>query len=102
MNRLELEALVHRRRQETGRNFEKDHSMEECIEYIIVTCMVCDPPREVAVPSDRIADQNSFYICTVCRDRVLKRIEREKLYGQGGRRLEHGESIDWDVHENVT
>lgn len=87
-----LEALVHSRRQEPERNFEKGHSMEECVERILVTCGTCDPPRVVAVPSDWIVDQSSFYVCTVCLGRVLKRIEREELFGVA-RRLGHGEGV---------
>ena len=34
MNRLELEREVERRRQVVGRSFEKEHSMDECIEWL--------------------------------------------------------------------
>lgn len=34
MNRLELEAIVYRRREEKGRNFENTHSMDESVERL--------------------------------------------------------------------
>lgn len=32
--RLELERIVENRRQAEGRNFEKEHSMDECVERL--------------------------------------------------------------------
>ena len=31
MNRLEAEMIVHERHRQEGRNFEKEHSMDECV-----------------------------------------------------------------------
>lgn len=36
MSRIELEALVRLERQQLGRNFYKEHSMDECIARLLM------------------------------------------------------------------
>lgn len=45
MNRIELEAVVHARRQQEGRNFEKDHSLAECVERLAPAPRTEERPR---------------------------------------------------------
>lgn len=43
MNRIEMEAFVNERRKQEGRNFEKDHSMDECIEKLLLKGVYGNP-----------------------------------------------------------
>ena len=54
MNRLELEREAERRRQAIGRSFEKEHSMDECVERL--TTEIREPLIETTAGTWEIDD----------------------------------------------
>ena len=57
-------------------------------------CRTCQPPRVVLI--DEKVNRRG-YICTVCIDRVVKRIQRQEMFKEG-RRLSHGQAYDAQNH----
>jgi len=63
-----------------------DHT-DDNVPRIPVRCQSCKAIFEVPIAWHPDIEN---YICTTCVARVTKRLEREELFGQGGRRLAHG------------